>query len=268
MMGRWRRLVMVAALMAPILLRGQEAQRTKPEGTRGGEMVLVPAGPFGMGCNRGVDGHCDPDENPYHSVNLPAYYLDVTETTNAMYAQCVEAGACRPAKKYPDFDAPEQPVVGVSWDDAVTYCKWAGKRLPTEAQWEKGARGSKGLVYPWGNNACGCGCAIQEDNQIYGCGKEHSWPVGGAAKGASPYGALDLSGNVMEWVQDWFDPEYYKTSPKDSPPGPESGKEKIRKGGCYAHVKNYLRASDRTTARPETVSNSTGFRCVAPAPAP
>jgi len=257
---RWRGLWW-AAVLAPLLLAGEGSKFVQPEGTRDGVMALVPAGEFGMGCNRRVDAHCDSDENPYHTVSLSAYYIDVYEVTNAAYQQCADAGACRPAKSYPDFDGPNQPVVGVSWDDAVSFCQWAGKRLPTEGEWEKAARGDKGLAYPWGNGACGCACAIQEENQVYGCGKERTWPVGSAAQGASPYGAQDMAGNAMEWVADWYDEAGYKNPPRQDPTGPESGELKVRKGGCFAHVKNYLRASDRTAAKPETVSNSTGFRC-------
>jgi formylglycine-generating enzyme required for sulfatase activity len=248
-------------------LRGGENEAVQPEGTQGGQMVLVPAGEFGMGCNRRVDRHCDADENPYHQVSLDAYYVDVTETTNAQYAECAAAGACRGAKSYPDFDGPNQPAVGVSWDDAVKYCEWAGKKLPSEAQWEKAARGTQGLVYPWGNGLCGCSCAVQEEKQLYGCGKEHTWEVGSLPKGASPYGAMDMAGNVLEWVADWYADDYYKNSPQEDPTGPETGETKVRKGGCQAHISNYLRTSDRTSAAPNTVSNSTGFRCVAPAPA-
>ena len=248
----------------PLFLLGLATFR--PPGTKGGEMVLVPAGTFNMGCNRRVDGHCDSDESPWHAVNLDAFYIDRFETTNAQYSECVKAKVCRPGRKYPGFDSPDQPVAGVSWDDADAYCRWAGKRLPSEAQWEKAARGAEGRVYPWGNRACGCQCAIQENRQLYGCGKETTWPVGSAPAGLSPCGAEDMAGNVWEWVSDWYDAKYYAVSPAMNPAGPAAGKQKSRRGGGFANIANYLRASDRTPADPEVVSNSTGFRCAAPAP--
>jgi formylglycine-generating enzyme required for sulfatase activity len=248
------------ALLLPSLMSGGDAA-AHPEGTRGSAMALVPAGEFKMGCNRGRDGHCDADESPYHTVFLDAYYIDLTEVTVGQYQECAQAGACRRARDYADFDHADQPAVGVSWDDASRYCKWAGKRLPSEAEWEKAARGTDGRVFPWGNAACGCACAIQEQRQVYGCGHDATWPVGSAPKGASPYGALDMSGNVWEWVADWYAADYYKNSPREDPKGPESGEKKVRRGGCFANIKNYLRASDRNFAPPETLSNSLGFRC-------
>lgn len=233
----------------------------KPSGTRGGEMVLVSAGEFMMGCNRRVDGHCDADEYPFHAVRLSAYYIDRFEVLNLEYEECVKAKVCRPAKRYQGFDGSTQPVVGVTWEDARTYCRWAGKRLPTEAEWEKAARGTEGRVYPWGNASCGCACAIQENRGVYGCGKEVTWPAGSAPRGISPYGAQDMAGNVWEWVNDWYDPKYYAAAPKENPAGPADGKEKVRRGGSFANIKNYLRASDRSPASPETASNSLGFRC-------
>ena len=258
--------MVVASVLLAGLISAAESPGVKPKGTKGGEMVLVPAGDFMMGCNRRLDGHCDPDESPYHQVWLEAFYLDRFEVTNASYEECAKAKACRAARKYTGFDGAAQPVVGVSWDDAGSYCRWAGKRLPTEAEWEKGARGAEGRVYPWGNSACGCSCAIQEDRQVYGCGKDATWPVGSAPKGQSPYGALDMAGNVWEWTADWYDAKYYSQSPPKNPPGPQTGAEKVRRGGSYANIRNYFRASDRSSAKPDTLSNSTGMRCALSAP--
>lgn len=252
---------LAGVLAVPLLMAAGDGAAVRPEGTKGSEMVLVSAGEYKMGCNRSRDSHCDADEYPYHAVNLPAFYMDRTEVSIGQYKECVKSGACRKAKEYAGFDKDDQPAAGVSWDDAAAYCQWAGKRLPTEAEWEKAARGTDGRVYPWGNNTCGCDCAIQEERQVYGCGRDATWPVGSATKGASPYGALDMSGNVWEWVADWYADDYYKSSPRENPQGPEAGDLKVRRGGCFANIKNYLRSSDRNTAPPETLSNSTGFRC-------
>jgi len=245
---------------------GNEAPEVRPQGTRGQAMMLAPAGEFKMGCNRGRDGNCDPDELPYHTVYLEAFYMDRTEVTNAQYRECVAAEACRPAREYKGFAKDDQPVVGVSWDDAEAYCQWARKRLPAEAEWEKAARGSDGRVFPWGNQTCGCECAVQENKAGLGCGRDATWPVGSAQTGASPYGLLDMAGNVWEWTADWYDEKYYRESPLSNPRGPQSGQAKVRRGGSFANVKNYLRTSDRNYASPETVSNSTGFRCALTAP--
>ncbi len=252
--------VLLMVLAAP--LSGDEEKYIRPEGTKGGEMVLVPAGEFKMGCNRRRDRHCDGDERPYHTVYLDAYYIDRYEVTNSQYRKCVDTLECREVRKYTDFEGPDQPVVGVSWHDARSYCEWAGKALPTEAQWEKAARGEHGRVFPWGNYRCGCDCAIQEWRQDYGCGKDAPWKVGSAKKGKSPYGAEDMAGNVWEWTADWYGPDYYDDSPDKNPGGPEQGEHKVKRGGCYANVWNYLRTSDRSKGAPTSVSKSTGFRCV------
>lgn len=259
-------IVIVSALCTlPLMIRGGE-EAVKPEGTKGRDMVVVAAGEFMMGCNSKRDGHCDRDERPYHAVYLDAFYIDRHEVKNADYLECVKNDACRPARTYPDFDGPEQPVVGVSWDDAANYCRWAGKSLPTEAQWEKAARGTDGRVYPWGSSWCGCDCAIQEYRQSYGCGKDATWTVGSAARGASPYGALDMAGNVWEWVSDWYGAGYYSDSPKENPPGPASGEKRVKRGGGYANTRTYLRASDRSPSPPSVASDSTGFRCALAVP--
>ena len=250
----------------PDMLKTEEKKDVRPKGTKGQTMVLVPAGNFMMGCNRKNDSHCDSDEKPYHTVFMNSYYIDVTEVTNAQYQECSDEKVCRKIREYSGFDKENQPRVGVSWMDADTYCKWAGKTLTTEAQWEKAARGTTGRVYPWGNSKCGCTCAVQEEKQLYGCGKDAAWEVGKLEKGVSPYGCYDMAGNVWEWVADWYSTSYYKNSEKKNPTGPETGETKVRRGGGYANVRNYLRTSDRTSASPTSSSNSTGFRCSLQAP--
>jgi formylglycine-generating enzyme required for sulfatase activity len=189
----------------------------------GAAMVDVPQGPFWMGCNEALDADCSGNEYPYHEVTLSAYRIDVTEVAVVAYADCVDAGAC----SEPDSGAAcnwsavgrgDHPINCVDWQQAADYCAWAGKRLPTEAEWEKAARGTDGRKYPWGSDAPTCSLA----NFYYGVGgcADGTVPVGSSPAGASPYAALNLAGNVGEWVADWYETFYYASSPSDDPVGP------------------------------------------------
>jgi formylglycine-generating enzyme required for sulfatase activity len=206
----------------------------------GAVMVYVPAGEFLMGCaDEEIDAILDDctdcersdfsDEQPQHTVYLDAYWIDRTEVTNAQHLKCVEAGACKPSitMALQRRDAADLPVVLVDWDDAQDYAAWAGGRLPTEAEWEKAARGTDGRIHPWGNSPPDC----QKVN-YGGCAGE-PLPVGSLPDGASPYGALDMAGNVEEWVDGWWDIEYYAQSPLQNPPGPESGSSRVLRGGAF-----------------------------------
>jgi formylglycine-generating enzyme required for sulfatase activity len=177
------------------------------------EMILVPAGPFTMGADTGGQD----DEHPAHTVTLGSFWLDRTEITNAAYKRCVDARACRPhdptsAKKnhFADdapFRGPAQPVSSVSWDDAKAYCAWTGKRLPTEAEWEKAARATERRKYPWGD--------APPDADLAVFGAPHTADVGTHPKGNGPYGHADLAGNVWEWVEDQYDPYAYRRAGAD-----------------------------------------------------
>jgi formylglycine-generating enzyme required for sulfatase activity len=188
-------------------------------------MVYIPAGEFIMGSDEG-----DSDERPVHTVYLDAFHIDRTEVANAQYQACVEAGACDAPSNttyYDNSNYAQHPVVHVSWDDADAYCRWAGKRLPTEAEWEKAARGTDGRRYPWGNSEPDCNKANYND--CVGLTTE----VGSYPAGASLYGVLDMAGNVWEWVADWYDPGYYSQSPTRNPPGPDSGELRVLRGGSW-----------------------------------
>ena len=234
-------------------------------------LVYVPAGEFLMG-STDADTDAGSEEKPQHKVYLDAYWIDQTEVTQGMYAKCVAAGnckqrACTDLAIYPSGD--NYPAICATWNDAQAYCEWAGRRLPTEAEWEKAARGTDGRKYPWGNEpAAGTllnladksGTGINSDKTIDD-GHADIAPVGTYPAGASPYGALDMAGNAWEWVADWYGRFYYDTSPDRNPTGPASAQMRGQRGGsCY-----FQAARARTAARggdvPDITYGDTGFRC-------
>lgn len=221
-------------------------------------LVYVPAGEFLMGSLAGEGD--ENDEAPQHTVALAAFWIDRTEVTNTMFAACVEAGACRDvAHPRPDrAEHPDFPAQGVPWTQAAAYCEWAGRRLPTEAEWEKAARGTDGRLYPWGD-AEPDGSRVNFDKQIGDVANVGSFPAG-----ASPYGALDMAGNVYEWVSDWYGAEYYAASPNENPAGPEAGMQRVLRGGNWNSLADNLRTANRFWAFPGR-NDFDGFRCAADA---
>jgi len=249
-------------------LLSKKSEAKKPEAKKTNGMVLVPAGWFRMGSNKGTSV-----EKPVHRVYLDAYYIDKYEVTMFQYWRCVKAGKCRILvtrngkwMKYYNWGKPgrdRHPVNGAWWHDAKTYCKWAGKRLPTEAEWEKAARGTDGRTYPWGNTKVTCEYAVINEGG-WGCGKERTWAVGSKPKGASPYGVMDMLGNVEEWVSDWYGHNYYSKSPSHNPKGPSSGKRHILRGGSLysSWSMGALRNASRYDIVPPKLRyNTKGFRC-------
>ena len=223
-------------------------------------MVYVPAGDFLMGSLAGV-GFAE--EHPQHTVYLDAFWIDRTEVTNEQYAQCVAAGVCTaPARSnsfnhasyYGNTQYDHYPVIYVTWDNAIAYCTWAGRRLPTEAEWEKAARGTDGRTYPWGE---GVDCTRANYSE---CVRETS-PVGSYPSGASPYGALDMAGNVWEWVSDWYDSGYYSVSPSSNPSGPSSGDYHVVRSGSWYNAGDYIRTANRYWYAYDSWNFKLGFRC-------
>ncbi len=240
-------------------------------------MAYVEAGDFSMGCvsenNGGVT--CSSDELPLHTVNLSGYSIDKVEVTNVRYAACVTAGACTVpastastirANYYGTAAYADYPVIWVNWEQANAYCVWTGKRLPTEAEWEKAARGNIGTrPYPWGDDFPDCSrLNYQNDDEKY-CTFGDTSPVGSYPTGASPYGVLDMEGNVSEWVFDWYEHYYYLSSPASNPTGPASGTFKSTRGTSWqdaGFTGSYYTISERFGNRtPDDFSWNIGFRC-------
>jgi iron(II)-dependent oxidoreductase len=217
----------------------------------GAEMVLVPTGAFLMGSDTGRS-----DERPVHRVELDAYYIDVHEVTNEQYARFIAATGYLSEGGWRTFepDRARHPVVDVTWNDAVAYTFWVGRRLPTEAEWEKASRGTDSRTWPWGEE-------FFPDRFNYGLDVRDTVPVGSYPNGASPYGALDMSGNICEWLSDWYDPGYYRVSPLRNPRGPKTGRTRSVRGGSWAANAVYGMTMVRTKDPPHTYGPSIGFRC-------
>ncbi|HPH98311.1 MAG TPA: formylglycine-generating enzyme family protein [Anaerolineaceae bacterium] len=234
-------------------------------------MVLIPEGNFQMGCDGGHSGgySCDADVLPLHTVFLSAYYMDKFEVTNADYARCEDEGGCPTPEEYKSIDPSmyyrnptyaHYPMIYVTWEEAVNYCAWAGKRLPTEAEWEKAARGPADTrSYPWGDAEPSCSLANISPgfNDCVG----HTTEVGSYPAGASPYGLMDMAGNVWEWVSDWYGEDYYSVSPSSNPQGPESGTHKLLRGGGWFNDAYGVRVLYRSPVFPFAADFAHGWRC-------
>ncbi len=235
-------------------------------------MIQIPQGNFLMGCDStNLADTCNrDDELPLHLVTLNAYYIDKFEVTNAQYARCVAAGVCTVPQAYSSYshssyyDNPTYasfPVIWVNWNQANAYCAWAGKRLPTEAEWEKAARGSADTrVFAWGNQTATC----ELGNFYYrpdGCAGD-TVAVGSYSLGVSPYGVYDMSGNVWEWVNDWYSSTYYSLLIQNNPTGPATGSERVIRGGSWSSYDNSsLRVPYRRSYYPTETTSSNGIRC-------
>lgn len=222
------------------------------------EMVQIPEGPFVMGSKDG-----DPDEAPEHQAYLSTYYIDKKEVTQGEYDRFIRATK-RGKPFIPVFEddqskilKPELPAIGMSWADADAYCRWAGKRLPTEAEWEKAGRGEGRRRYPWGDQF-GAGNANVDGEED---GFKYLAPPGSFEAGRSPYGAYDMTGNVAEWVADTYKEDYYQKAPYRNPVGPEEGQHKVIRGGSWRETEHNARLSKRFQAKMWRTDSTIGIRC-------
>ena len=267
--------VIVKATQTDVTARFQTVEEVKqalakrgltPEVKRGAfepEMIRIPTGEFLMGSKK-QDKVAYNDEKPQHRVYLAEYWIGKYPVTNAQYTAFVDATGHEPPEHWKKARPPKgkenHPVACVSWYDAAAYCHWlakeAGKpyRLLTEAEWEKAARGTDGRTYPWGE---GIDC---DHAQYCECGGQ-TVPVGSKPKGASPYGALDMAGNVWEWVADWYDSNYYSHFPSQNPQGPDLGKHKVIRGGSWFNGSYDVRSATRIGTDPDSWHINEGFRC-------
>jgi len=242
--------------------------------TDGALMVYVPAGEFLMGSTED-DGEIEGNEKPQHSITLDAFWIDKTEVTNMQYRLFAEDSGrgvptvCASGEPtYDDGTKRDHPVVCVSWEDAEAYCGWAGARLPTEAEWEKAARGTDGRKYPWGSdfdgsraNYCDQNCEFDWKDGRADDGNARTAPVGSYPGGAGPFAALDMAGNVWEWVSDWYSETYYSNSPLQNPTGPGTGTYKVGRGGSWNNPPGHVRSAYRLRNNPTGRDIDLGFRC-------
>lgn len=251
---------------------------------KGGDMCFVPEGEFKQGCNEAIDDECHILEYPYHRKTLESFWIDKYEVTIEEFQKCIDAGACNNNdKESPHYDAYRiideyeeyynwcnlnnaeksgHPMNCVSWLGAEAYCKWVGKRLPTEAEWEKAARGTDGRKYPWGNDEISCEHAVyNETDSLY---NGETQPIGIREKGVSPYGCYDMAGNISEWTSDKFD--YYRPDEDDiiyDYPSLKTLSHITTRGGYYRGGKRHVRCSNRgVVASVEELNDTMGIRCV------
>ncbi|MFM8552602.1 MAG: formylglycine-generating enzyme family protein [Nitrospiraceae bacterium] len=277
--------VTVATVLAGVLSLGA-ADPTKdgqsgagktggPTGKDGAPMIVIPEGEFLMGASDAAS-----NERPEHKVWLKSYAIDQYEVTIGLYAKFLEAAKHGPPPTWDDeavTSAGNRPAVGLTWQDAEAYCKWAGKLLPTEAEWEKAARGTDGRRFPWGqmqpfgdiansNRGVWVSDAITlapVTSGLEGMSVRHGTKEGGK----SPYGLFHMAGNAAEWVADWYDREYYQKSPDRNPPGPATGEKRVIRGGSWADVPMGIRTTARVSAEPDFQDRTVGARCAMDLPA-
>ena len=264
-------LVVVSWCMAACELTHWGVGDTKAQPRDSVEMVYVPAGNFLMGTSQADLAFYEDffplrkakryvNEMPQRTVYVDAFLIDIHEVTNRQYQKFLAETGYQPQDYVhtPPHDNPDYPAMVMVWEDALAYAEWVGKRLPTEAEWEKAARGTDGRIWPWGSE--------WDDTRLSGNdgtggkdGYKQTAPVGQFPQGASPYGALDMAGNLWEWVSDWYDADYFLTAPSNNPKGPIDGDGHVLKGGDWSVNKDYTRCAGRLGGNPGSMLR--GFRC-------
>jgi len=255
--------IAVTLYMLPSLVLSEEPLSITPKG-----MVLVSGGVYIMGSHKSLielnpgdifntDRHALGPENPAHNVQVDSFYIDTHEVSLGAYMEFVKNNNIR-APLYlndPNFNNDQQPVVGISWEEAQSYCMWKNGRLPTEAEWEKASRGKRSIDYPWGNEA------PDKTRLNFNSEIKKTSPVGSYEAGKSDYEVYDLAGNVSEWVYDWHLPEFYLFSPKKNPMGPKKGHYKVIRGGNWRNNSEDVKLVYRNATIPSIRSKTLGFRC-------
>jgi len=244
-------LLTIALLSTACQLGGNnQAGSERTSASDGMIQVYVPPGTFQMG---GLDPSSALDEKPVHKVDMKGYWIDKVEVTNAMFLLCVQAGACNPPQSttskshssyFNNAEFNDFPVVNVTWDSARQYCEWAGRRLPTEAEWEYAARGNTVNTYPWGEDK------PDDARANFNYTLSDTSQVGSYPAGASPFGVLDMAGNVYEWTNDYYDSKYYTSGPASNPIGPELRTayfDRVVRGGSYADPEVSIRVAKRAS---------------------
>jgi formylglycine-generating enzyme required for sulfatase activity len=247
--------------------------------------VAIPAGEVHMGCTD-EDDQCADDEKPKRVVFVDAFLIDRTEVPVLEYAECVMAGVCSERRlrgfsidggpftqakacNWKGHRREHHPINCINYHQAKAYCEWRGARLPTEAEWERAARGDDERIFPWGDEPATCVHAVMAEEGDEGCGRDGTWPVAKRSKDKSPFGVVDMAGNVREWVDDWYDAEYYLTGRRRNPPGPNRGVRRVTRGGSWGNPSaRFLRTSVRDSYDPATRSIHLGFRCARSAQEP
>jgi len=257
---------MLLAMVLPFNGLAVSSETAKDKGLEG--LVLIPGETYEMGSRRSLlelnpadlmntDRHTLGPENPAHEVRMDSFYIGIYEVTNLEFKDFVKQTGAKPSllAKNSDFNADQQPVVGVSWKQALKYCQWKDQRLPTEAEWEMASRGKRVIRYPWGNQP------PNKSRLNYNEEVNKTTPVGSYENGKSDYGVYDLAGNVSEWTADWHLPEYYLYSPKENPQGPEKGHYKVIRGGNWRNDAQDVTMTYRNATVSKMQNKTVGFRC-------